>query len=32
MPGMSAGLNISDPAVVAAFKAAQLHQGLPADC
>jgi cytochrome oxidase Cu insertion factor (SCO1/SenC/PrrC family) len=28
MPGMNSGLNISDPTVVAAFKAALLHQGL----
>jgi len=28
MPGMNSGLNISDPAVVAAFKAALVHQGL----
>ena len=28
MPGMSSGLNLSDPAVVAAFKAALVHQGL----
>ena len=28
MPGMNSGLNVSDPAVVAAFKAALLHQGL----
>jgi hypothetical protein len=27
MPGMNSGLNISDPTVVAAFKAALLHQG-----
>ena len=28
MPGMNSGINISDPTVVAAFKAALLHQGL----
>jgi cytochrome oxidase Cu insertion factor (SCO1/SenC/PrrC family) len=28
MPGMNSGLNIDDPTVVAAFKAALLHQGL----
>jgi cytochrome oxidase Cu insertion factor (SCO1/SenC/PrrC family) len=28
MPGMNSGLNLSDPAVVAAFKAALVHQGL----
>ena len=28
MPGMNNGLNVSDPTVVAAFKAALLHQGL----
>ena len=28
MPGMNTGLNVSDPTVVAAFKAALLHQGL----
>jgi cytochrome oxidase Cu insertion factor (SCO1/SenC/PrrC family) len=28
MPGMSSGVNISDPTVVAAFKAALVHQGL----
>ena len=28
MPGMNSGVNISDPAVVAAFKAALVHQGL----
>ncbi len=28
MPGMNSGVNISDPTVVAAFKAALLHQGL----
>jgi len=28
MPGMNAGLNLSNPAVVAAFKEALLHQGL----
>jgi cytochrome oxidase Cu insertion factor (SCO1/SenC/PrrC family) len=28
MPGMNSGLNVSDPTVVAAFKAALLHQGL----
>jgi cytochrome oxidase Cu insertion factor (SCO1/SenC/PrrC family) len=28
MPGMNSGVNINDPAVVAAFKAALLHQGL----
>ena len=28
MPGMNSGLNPSDPTVVAAFKAALLHQGL----
>ena len=28
MPGMSSGLNLTDPAVVAAFKAALVHQGL----
>jgi cytochrome oxidase Cu insertion factor (SCO1/SenC/PrrC family) len=30
MPGMSSGINISDPTVVAAFKTALLHQGLAA--
>jgi cytochrome oxidase Cu insertion factor (SCO1/SenC/PrrC family) len=30
MPGMNSGLNINDPTVVAAFKAALLHQGLVA--
>jgi cytochrome oxidase Cu insertion factor (SCO1/SenC/PrrC family) len=30
MPGMNSGLNINDPTVVAAFKAALLHQGLAA--
>ena len=30
MPGMNSGLNFSDPTVVAAFKAALLHQGLHA--
>ncbi len=28
MPGMNSGLNVDDPTVVAAFKAALLHQGL----
>jgi cytochrome oxidase Cu insertion factor (SCO1/SenC/PrrC family) len=28
MPGMNSGLNLTDPAVVAAFKAALVHQGL----
>ena len=28
MPGMNSGINVSDPAVVAAFKAALVHQGL----
>ena len=28
MPGMNSGIDISDPIVVAAFKAALLHQGL----
>jgi cytochrome oxidase Cu insertion factor (SCO1/SenC/PrrC family) len=28
MPGMNSGLNINDPTVVAAFKAALLHQGV----
>jgi cytochrome oxidase Cu insertion factor (SCO1/SenC/PrrC family) len=28
MPGMNSGINISDPTVIAAFKAALLHQGL----
>jgi cytochrome oxidase Cu insertion factor (SCO1/SenC/PrrC family) len=28
MPGMNSGVNIDDPTVVAAFKAALLHQGL----
>jgi cytochrome oxidase Cu insertion factor (SCO1/SenC/PrrC family) len=28
MPGMNSGINIGDPTVVAAFKAALLHQGL----
>ncbi len=28
MPGMNTGVNVSDPTVVAAFKAALLHQGL----
>jgi cytochrome oxidase Cu insertion factor (SCO1/SenC/PrrC family) len=28
MPGMNSGINVSDPAVVAAFKAALIHQGL----
>jgi cytochrome oxidase Cu insertion factor (SCO1/SenC/PrrC family) len=28
MPGMNSGVNVSDPTVVAAFKAALLHQGL----
>ncbi len=28
MPGMNSGINVSDPTVVAAFKAALLHQGL----
>jgi cytochrome oxidase Cu insertion factor (SCO1/SenC/PrrC family) len=28
MPGMNSGVNVNDPAVVAAFKAALLHQGL----
>ena len=28
MPGMNSGINISDPTVVAAFKAALVHQGL----
>jgi cytochrome oxidase Cu insertion factor (SCO1/SenC/PrrC family) len=28
MPGMKSGINVSDPTVVAAFKAALLHQGI----
>jgi hypothetical protein len=28
MPGMTTGLNLDDPAVVGAFRAALLHQGL----
>jgi cytochrome oxidase Cu insertion factor (SCO1/SenC/PrrC family) len=28
MPGMNSGINVGDPAVVAAFKAALVHQGL----
>jgi cytochrome oxidase Cu insertion factor (SCO1/SenC/PrrC family) len=28
MPGMNSGLNVSDPTVIAAFKAALMHQGL----
>ncbi len=28
MPGMNSGVNVSDPAVVAAFQAALVHQGL----
>ena len=28
MPGMNSGLNADDPTVVAAFRAALLHQGL----
>ena len=28
MPGMNSGLDIDDPAVVAAFRSALLHQGL----
>ena len=28
MPGMNSGLNVSDPAVVAAFKAALVRQGI----
>ena len=28
MPGMNSGLDLRDPAVVAAFKAALVHQGL----
>ena len=28
MPGMNSGINVSDPTVVAAFRAALLHQGL----
>ena len=28
MPGMNSGLNLTDPTVVAAFKAALVHQGL----
>ena len=28
MPGMNSGLDLSDPTVVAAFKAALVHQGL----
>ncbi len=28
MPGMNSGLNVSDPAVVAAFRATLVHQGL----
>ena len=28
MPGMNSGLNVDDPTVVAAFRAALLHQGL----
>lgn len=30
MPGMSSGLNINDPIVVAAFRSALLHQGIAA--
>ena len=30
MPGMNSGLNINDPAVVAAFRSALLHQGIAA--
>ena len=30
MPGMNSGLNINDPIVVAAFRAALLHQGIAA--
>src|SRR5258707_15676994 len=30
MPGMNSGLNVGDPTVVAAFKAALMHQGLQA--
>ena len=29
MPGMNSGINVSDPTVVAAFKTALVHQGLP---
>ena len=28
MPGMNSGVNVSDPTVVAAFKAALVHQGI----
>ena len=28
MPGMNSGINVSDPTVVAAFRAALVHQGL----
>ncbi len=28
MPGMNSGIDVSDPTVVAAFKAALVHQGL----
>ena len=28
MPGMNSGINVGDPTVVAAFKAALVHQGL----
>ena len=28
MPGMNSGLNAADPAIVAAFRSALLHQGL----
>ena len=28
MPGMNSGINVNDPIVVAAFKAALLHQGI----
>ena len=28
MPGMNSGINVNDPTVVAAFRAALLHQGL----
>src|SRR4249920_2604347 len=28
MPGMNSGVNVNDPAVIAAFKSALLHQGL----
>src|SRR6516165_5217601 len=28
MPGMNSGVNVNDPTVIAAFKAALLHQGI----